>query len=126
MAREAMQLPQTPAAHAATHGYRAVIRMLLERLMYGVAEPAAVPFGRVRQVYGDAKELVLLAPGALRGSVMEKLLWLLAAFALLVVGAAMQGLVILWAMGVVCGLMVELAGAVLWRCVQCLLVQLLA
>ncbi len=128
MAREAMQLPQTPAARAATHGYCAVIRMLLERMVYGVEEPAATALGRVRQVYGDAKHLALMGLGVFRGTRADILLWLLAngvVAGLVVVGAAVLGLVLLRGWVEVWWVLVELAVTVLWWCVRWAPLQLL-
>lgn len=128
MAREAMQLPQTPTSH----GYCAVTRMGLERMIYGVAEPASTALGRVRQVYGDAKYAVSIKIDEAQGTRFEKVARLFMAvdalttvLALLVFGALVLVLVLLWGLVELLFVPVELAVAALWVGVQWSSVQLL-
>ncbi len=128
MAREAMQLPQTPA----THGYCAVTRMGLERLMYGVQAPAATALGRVRQLYCEAKYAALSSLDEARGTGFEKVAWLMlvaqvavTVVALLAFGAVVLGLVLLWGVVEVLSVPVELAVSALWWFVRWASAQLL-
>ncbi len=125
MAREAMQLPQSPAAHAATHSYCATARLLLERFVYGVAEPALVPFMSVRQVYGDAKDLAWFAWSAGRDRCVGELVCLLVAAGAVMLSALLVGMVLAWGLAAVLWYEAELAVAVLWWSVRWAPVQLL-